>query len=292
MRTAIVVLAFTAAPTPAQTTLRYKFKEGDKLHYVLDQDMTTTIGIKGKETDTRLHVIWDLEWAVLKVDGGGSGTVEIKIARARMLLDGPAGKAAADSDDKNEPDNALRKTMAASVKVMAAMELRGTILPTGEMKNVRATEETLKAMKDLGGAKTQDDLLNSDMARSMQFATAFPSDAIAKGKTWAKKIETKAGFGKTITENTSTYEGPIEKDGLMLEKVSLKLAMKIEPDAKPAIKAEIKDLKSNGYLLFDNKAGRLIDTVTNQRTEMVLEVMGMSFNQTIEQSVTIRLKTK
>jgi Family of unknown function (DUF6263) len=294
---AIVVIAMATPLAPAQSTLRYKFKEKDKLHYVLDQDVTTTIRIKDKETDSRLHIIWDLAWTVLKVDDAGSATLKIKVTRARIFLEGPFGKAAADSDDKNEHEDDLRKTMAANAKVMAAMELQATMLPTGEMKNVKATEESFKAIKALGGAKKpedlkQEDLLDSDVARSMQLVTVFPSEAISKGKTWTKTLESKAGFGKTIAESTFTFEGPVEKDGLKLEKASIKVAMKIERDKKAPGKAEIKDVKSNGYLLFDNKAGRAIETVVNQRTEMAMEVMGMSFDQTIEQSLTIRLKTK
>jgi hypothetical protein len=289
---AVLVIAFAAPQAPAQTTLRYKFKEKDKLQYVLDQDTITTISVKGKEIDSRLHVIWDLDWTVVKVDDAGAATVEIKIARARMLVEGPLGKAAADSADKNEPDDDLRKSMAGNVKVMAAMELRGTMLPSGEMKNVKATAESVAAVKKLTDAKKDVDLLDSDVARSMQFATVFPTDALAKGKTWSKKLETKAGFGKTIIENTYTYEGPIEKDRLTLDKASIKVGMKFELDEKAPVKTAIKDVKSNGHLLFDNKVGRLVEAVINQRTEMVAEEKGVTANQTIEQSLTIRLNTK
>jgi hypothetical protein len=292
MLLAIGFLAFAGPQAPAQTTLRYKFKEKDKLQYVLDQDTITTVSAKGMEADSRYHVIWDLDLTVVKVDDAGSATVEIKITRARMFVEGPIGKAAADSDDKNEPEDDVRKAMAGTVKVMAAMELRGTMLPTGEMKNVKATAESVKAIKELTGAKKDVDLLDSDVARSMQFATVFPTGVLAKGKTWSDKIVTKAGYGKTIFENTYTYEGPVEKDRLTLDKASIKVSVKFEPDEKAPAKTTIKDVKSNGYLLFDNKAGRTIESVINQRTEMVVEAKGVSANQTIEQTLTIRLKTK
>jgi hypothetical protein len=292
----IVLLAIfvTAALSPAaqgQTALRYQFKEDDKLRYVLEQQIITTVSVKGKETETKLNVIWDISWNVLKVDRKG-GLVQIKIDRARMLLDGPAGKAAADSADKNEPEDALRKNMARAVKVIAAMDLRATLAPTGEVKDVKATEESLKTIKELGGANKEADVLNSDIARSMLFSPVLPADAVVKGKTWSNKTEVKAAFGKTITENTYTYEGLTEKDGVNLEKIAIKPAMKIEPAANAPLKVELKDFKGTGHAWFDNRTGRMIETGTSQRTEMQLEAMGMTFSQTIEQSTTIRLKGK
>ena len=287
-----VVLLIAASPMQAQTTLRYQHKEKDKLHYVFEQEITTTVNVKGKESDTKLNVIWDLSWNVLKVEADGAAQLQIKITRARMFVDGPAGKLTADSDDKNEPDDALRLGMARAVKSIAVMDLRGVILPTGEITAVKPAEETLKALKELGGAPKEADLLNSDVAKSMLLSTVLLSEAVAKGKTWTTKTEAKAPFGKTIMENIYAYEGPTEKDGVKLEKISIKPAMKIEPDAKATIKVEIKDFKGTGQVLFDNKAGRLIETFIHQRTEMRFEAMGMNFGQTIEQRMVIRLKGK
>jgi hypothetical protein len=287
-----VIALLAASPAQAQTLLRYQHKEKDKLHYVFEQEITTTMNVKGKESDTKLNVIWDLSWNVLKVEADGAAQLQIKITRARMFVDGPAGKATADSDDKNEPDDALRLGMARAVKSTAVMDLRGVILPTGEITAVKPAEETLKALKELGGAPKEADLLNSDVAKSMLLSTVLLSDAVAKGKTWTTKTEAKAPFGKTIMENIYAYEGPTEKDGVKLEKISIKPAMKIEPDAKATIKVEIKDFKGTGQVLFDNKAGRLIETFIHQRTEMRVEAMGMNFGQTIEQRMVIRLKGK
>ena len=281
-----------ASQVQAQTLLRYQHKKDDKLHYVYEQEMTTTLLVKDKESETKLNVIWDLSWTILEVEAGGAAQWQIQITRARMFVDGPAGKAAADSDDKTEPEDAIRKSMAGAVKLMAAMDLRGTILPTGEIKAVKPSPETLKALKELGGVKKEEDLLNSDVAKSMLFSTVLLSDAVAKGKTWLHKTEAQAPYGKTIIENTYAYEGPTEKNGVKLEKISIKPTMKIEPDAKAAVKVEIKDFKGAGHVLFDNKAGRLTETFIHQRSEMRFEAKGMNFSQTIEQRVLIRLKAK
>ena len=288
---AVFVTAARGSAAQGQTALRYQFKEGDQLRYILEQQIITTVSVKGKESDTKLNVIWDIHWNVLKTNAKGA-VVQIKIDRARMLLDGPGGKAAADSADKNEPEDAVRKNMARAVKLIASMDLRATFAPTGEVKDVKATEDSLKTIKYLGGATKEEDVLNSDIARSMLFAPVLPADAIGKGKSWSIKTEVKAPFGTTTTENAYTYEGLLEKDGVKFDKLLLKPAMKIDPAPNAPLKVELKDFKGTGHAWFDNKAGRLIESATSQRTEMQLEAMGMTFSQTIEQSTVVRLKAK
>ena len=102
----------------------------------------------------------------------------------------------------------------------------------------------------------------------------FP-DKLAKTKLWSR-----AADGKRTEVATKS----IETDDRIGHMGRL-------TDEKAPVKAEIKDVKSNGFVLFDNKAGRLFEMVVNQRTEMTMEAMGMQFNQTIEQSVKIRLKS-
>ena len=276
----------------AKRPCAYQPKEGDKLHYVFEQTITTTLKFKEQEVANSLIVIWDLGWNVVKVDGAGNGDVHISILRARMFIDGPGGKAVADSADKNEPEDMFRKGMTRAVKTMAAMELLATLRPTGEYTGAKLTDDSLKAVKALGGMAKEEELLNSDIAKWMLYSSPLPGEAVAKGKTWSNKTQTKSDLGKTTMDNTYTYEGPAEKDGMSLEKISLKHEMKLKPDTTRPIKAALKDFKGTGHTLFDNKAGRMIETVTNQRTEMQFEAKGMTSTQVIEQRVAISLKAK
>lgn len=278
-------------PVHAQTTLRLQFKKGDKLHYVLEQELVTTAVAQGKTATTKAIVIWDVAWEVLDADTAGA-QMQITIERARMFMAGPAGKAAADSADKNEPEDAFRKGMYKSAKIMAAIDLRGTMLPTGAIERVKTTDAAIKAIKELGGPGKEEDIVKGDIARTLLAQTVLPSDPVAKGKTWSSKTETKSGVGKLITDHTFTYDGPIDADGVKLEKIAIKSSLKLEPDAKAPAKVTLKDFKGTGHTLIDNASGRLIETTTSQRTELQLEAMGMTGTQTMEQTVTMRLKKK
>ena len=292
--TLLVVLAAAAVASTAnaQTTLRYQFKEGDKLQYTIDQKMKMAMKLMDQNIDTKMNMFMDMTWNVLKVDKDGNAQVQIKVPFVKVTMDGPTGLVEADSNSKQELDDPIGKIVTQMAKAMATMEVSGTMLPTGEIKDAKVSEETLKALKNLPGADKMGDMLNSESFKAMVSSIIFPTEAISTGKTWTNKTENKTPFGKTSTQNTFTYEGTTDKDGATLQKIAVKPAIKIEADPNAKIKIEIKDAKGSGTVLFDNKTGRLVESVTNQTTEMQIGAMGLNLSQTIDQTTTIRLKKK
>ena len=131
------------------------------------------------------------------------------------------------------------------------------------MKDAKATEESLKAIKSLPGAEQLGDL---DSLKNMFQSLILPKEEISKGKTWSNKIESKTPLGKQIIENHYTYDGAAEKDGTTFDKILVKPDTKIEPDPNAQIKIAIKDTKGSGHILFhyDNKTGRMAESVVNQ----------------------------
>ena len=160
-----------------------------------------------------------------------------------MFMIGPMTKAAADSDDKNEPEDNLAKGMLRSVKVMAALDLRGTLQPTARSRTSRFPRKRSRRSKELGGAAKEEDILKSDMATLLLANLVLPTESVAKGKTWSKKIETKVPLYKTIAEDTFTFEGPAEKDGVKVERISIKSSLKLEADSTAKLKVQLKDFK-------------------------------------------------
>jgi hypothetical protein len=287
---AVVVSAACASVAQAQTTLRYQFTEGEKLPYVLEQKMNMTMSIAGMDIKTKMDMTMEMSLNFLEKTKDGAAKMQIKVAHAKMTMDGPTGNVQVDSTDKEEPNDPIGKMLGGLVKGLGAMEMTATMLPTGEMKDVKVSEATLKAMKNLPGADMLGDLISPDSFKNMLGGLVFPTDAVAKGKTWNNKSEAKTALGKTTTDNTYTYEGPIQKDGATLEKFSVKPDTKIDVDPKAPVKLKVKGTKGSGQVLFDNKKGRLVETTTNQTTEMQIEAMGLTLDQTIQQTTTLRLK--
>ena len=269
---AALVLAFFASAASAQTTLRYQFKEGDDLQYVVDQNMTL-----------------QLSWSVLGTDKDGNAKLRLRITHAKMSMEGITGNVNVDSSDKEPPDDAIGKIMFGVIKATGSMEMTGTMLPTGEMKDGKMSEATLKALKEIPGADKMGDMLSPDSFKTMVNSVVLPTEAVTKGKTWTHKIEAKTPFGKTMTENTYTYDGT---DKTKLEKISVKPKVTIEANPDAPAKITIKSAKGTGTVLFDNKAGRVAEVSNQQTTQMSISTNGIDIDQTIEQTTTMKLKTK
>jgi hypothetical protein len=289
---AVLTSAIFASASPAQTTLRYQFKEGEKIAYLMEQKMKMSMNIMGNNVETQMIMTLDMSWNVLKVDSQGVGQVQIKVGSAKVIMDGPTGKVEVDSKDTKEPDDAVAKVFSQIAKAMAVMEITGSMQPTGEMKEVKVSEETAKALKNLPGADKLGDALNPDSFKNMITTVVFPKEEISKGKTWTNKTESKTPVGKTIADNTYTYDGQADKDGVKLDKISVKPMVKIEADPSAPIKIEVKDAKGSGEILFDNKTGRLVESVIQSRTDMAITANGLNLTQVIDQTVTIRVKKK
>lgn len=291
---ALAVPALAAGPGLAQTTLRYKFKAGEKIAYVLDNDMNMSMKVGGMDVDMKMTQQMDMNWDVQKVDDQGNARIVVKMGRVKMAMKGgPMGDVDVDSKDPKQPDDAIGKVFGQIVTALAGMEMTLTMTPAGEMKDVAVSESTTKALKNLPGA----DQLGGDMfspegmKRMVQGNLALPKEPVKKGDTWTQKMDMKMPFGKTTGNVTYTYEGSAEKDGQALEKIGMKPDMKIEPDAKAPFQLKMKDQKGKGTIYFDNRAGRLHALSSETTMEMAIEVANMTINQRIVQNTALRLKS-
>ena len=286
-----LVLALTALFTSAshaQTVMRYRFKEGDKLHYLMEQKTKSTISLAGADVEMKVNVNLSMAWQALKVDPNGSAQVKIKVIHAKMSMDSLVGNAQVDSKDKDGPNDLAGKMLWQMNKAIAAMEITGTMLPTGEMKDVKVAEETVQAMRAIPGADKLGDLSHPDNFKDMISGIVFPTSAIPKGISWAHNTESKSPGGKINAQNIYTPEGTLVQDGVTLEKVSLKSVIKVEAD--PNAQMKLKSIKATGFTLFDNHAGRVVESTLTQTKLGQVSVMGLVLDQVTEEITTIKLQ--
>ena len=289
-RTLFLAIALVIACTSAANaqTLRYQFKEKDKLFYALEQKTKSTVNLMGAEIVSSIKASMSFYWEVLKVDPQGNAHVKIKVTHSKLALDSLVGMAEVDSDRKDGPTDMAGKMLAQMNKAFAAMEITATMLPTGEMKNVEVSEATVKAMKAIPSADKFGDLSHPDNFKDMLSNIVFPTQPVAKGKSWTHKTDSNSPEGKISTEHLFTLEETIVQDGAKLEKISLKPNIKVEADPKAMIK--LKSIKSSGQILFDNKAGQIVESSIDQTKVGKIDVMGLTLDNTSVQTTTIRLK--
>jgi hypothetical protein len=290
----LIVCAAAATPAAAQTTLRYKFKEGDSLNYAMDQKMKMTTSVMGKNIDMNMDQNATMTWKIDSVDSEGNAKITITFGRMKMSMDTPMGKIEVDSQDTDGPDDPIGKALFGVVKAMAGMTVNGKINPLGEVSDVQVPEKVAKQLANLPGAEQMGDMFSPEGLKRMmgQSGLVLPKQAVGKGEKWNHKLDMKLPFGKINAEFNYVYDGPTEKSGRTLEKIGLKPRMSIDPDPNAPFAMKMKSQEGGGHALFDNKAGRLTEVVVNQTMEMELDIMGQTVGQRIVQNVTTRLVDK
>ena len=290
----LAVWSLTAAAASAQTTLRYKFKEGDNLKYTIEQKMKMTMNVMGNAIDMTMNQTSDMAWSIQSVDSDGNAKITVKFGRNKMTMDGPQGKVQVDSDSKQEPDDPVGQVLYKVIKGLSGLEMNATISATGEYTDIKVPEKAVKELQNLPGGEMFGDMFSGDGIKRMmsQSGLVMPKDPVEKGKTWKSKSDMKMPFGKLVAEVEYTYAGSTEKDGRTLEKITLKPKATIEPNPNAPFTMKLKSHDGTGTALFDNAAGRLLEVTNQQNMDMELEVMGMTINQRMVQTTTMRLADK
>jgi hypothetical protein len=291
-----LLLATLAAPAQAQTTLRYKFKDGDQLNYEMVQKMAMKMNVQGMEVAMDMNQTITMSWNVLTVDKDGNAKMNQKIERVRFTMEGgPIGKVEYDSKEGKAPEGPIGQVLAPIFGALAGSEIALTMDPMGHMKDIKVPEKLVKALKDVPGAGAGfSDMFSEEGLKNMlnQGGLVLPAEPVTKGKTWNQKLEVKMPFGKMMVDNVYTYEGPVTKDGRQLEQVSLKPSVKMDADPNAQVAMKLKGQDAKGTAYFDNAAGRLVELNMTQNMDMEISAGGQNINQKVLQTVTMKLMDK
>jgi hypothetical protein len=294
---AAIALAFLAGPARAQTTLRYQFKDGEKLQYAMTQDIKMSMNVAGMDIEMKMKQGLDMNWDIQKVDDKGNAKVRLTIGRVKLSIQSPMANAEVDTGAKKaaDPDDPIAKAFSDIATGLAALEMTFTMGPDGEMKDVKIPEEALKKLRSIPGAEQfGGQLLSPDGLKKMTGAgMMLPKEAVTKGKQWTQKMTMKMpNIGEMSGDMKYTYEGPVDKDGKKLEKIQIIPTLKIKPDADAPVQIKMKAMKDKGYALFDNQAGRLVETTNEGTMEMEIEAGGMTIQMQMQQNTLLRLMNR
>jgi hypothetical protein len=290
-----VALVFAVAgPAAAQTTLRYQFKEGEKLEYVLDQKMKTTGTVAGKPTDAVMNQEATMTWHVLKVDADGSAKINIKFGRSKMSMEGPMGKVEIDSESAKEPDDPLGRILYGMSKGLASLEIAAKFSPTGQASDIQLPENAAKLLRDLPGAEFFGDSFSPEGMKRLvgQAGVILPKEPVDKGAKWKNTSEMKLAFVKLGVELNYVYQGPATEAGRRLEKATFDPKLSVDPDPNAQVVFKLKKQENSGTLLFDNAAGKLINVTMNLTLDGEVEFMGQAINRRIVHTAVTRLVEK
>jgi hypothetical protein len=280
-----------AGSLDAQTTLRFQFKEGDKLEYSLEQKMHMSTRDKDKDINVHINQSMDMSWEVLKVDKDGAGQVKMKFTRVKMDMEGPMRKVQVDSKKPKDLDDSVGKTLSQVAETLAGLEVTFTMEPTGNIKDLQMPEKVKNKLKTMAGAEAMGELFSDDGLKKMaNGGIVLPKEAVTMGKTWKHKVDMKVPMGKVTGNIEFTYQGTEDKEGKKLEKISAKPEIKTEPTADAPFQMKIKSQDGKGTVYFDNQTGKLLEVTMIENMDMTVEVNNMSMDQKMTRTMSMKLK--
>jgi hypothetical protein len=270
---AVVLAGLVLAPgAAAQATLRYKFKEGEKLVCAVDIDQKSHIKLlEGFHLiDMTMKFAIELSWQTLKVDDKGNAKAKVTVSHVRLKVAGGGfGTIDIDSKEKYQEEHHDIKRIARIVKGIAGIEMTLTVSPTGDVTeaNVSGGQVRMIEFGGLGG-----DIFNADAMKSTVVGSIIiplPKECVTREMSWSQKNAAKTGMGKIISDTKFTYMGQVEKGGKTLIKLAVnRPEMKIEPGENADPEVKIKQGNSEGCALFDNELGRVVQVTTDTRMQV------------------------
>lgn len=259
-----------ALPAQGQTTLEWKFKEGDKFYLENVTALKQTVEVLGNKIPMDTVNTTVSSFKVLKTEKDGV-TLEQKIEASKVT-----GKTAG-------PQAALAEQM---VGVVMTINLNNQ----GEVTKITGFDNLLKKLSQDNeevGKLLKTILTEDTMKQGIQEAFAFmPGKPVNKGDSWKRKMALSMGpMGTFQVDQEYTYDGKVS-DG---EKIAVKGNYSYQPPKGDApglpfkiTKGEFKTDEAKGILIFDPEKGRLVRHEFKSKLKGTLTIATGDQNATME----------
>ncbi|HEU5115819.1 MAG TPA: DUF6263 family protein [Isosphaeraceae bacterium] len=268
-------LAIAADEAPVKLVLKYP--EGSKftrqqtvrLHQVL------TLAGMDIETDAEEIVTSTRSIGTRKPDGSVPMEVEVTALKANMSL--PGGISIQfDSAGPPEDIDPQLKFIVDMLRAFSGSHYTVVIGPRGDIQSIEGAQAIIDRASDLdpkAGDALRSRLSPEALKRAWhQDADRIPEILVRPGEPWTRSEHMEIGSGQSFTfERTYEYLGTIEKNGTTLDKIGVKatgVTYASAADPNSPVKVDKSDLKvksSEGALLFDREAGRVVESTETTR---------------------------
>lgn len=297
---ALALAVISANVTSAAEVLKWKFKEGEKLDYALQQKADILIDANGVEFDIKVAQTMDLKWNVKSVAADGTVELTQTVDRVQLKMSTPfTGEFVYDSkDEANAPTGEIWDRMGGPIKALVGGEFQVKLKPNGTVEEIKLPEKLVELLGESKGGGAQSMMMGGGMFTESaikqiieQSILTLPEEGVADGVTWNKKMENKLGpIGTQKFDTTLSYQGVEKRDGLDLTKIATKTEMTFEPnaDSDVDIEMEVTSQEGAGTVLFDSKAGRVIESKNVQKMTLEGDFMGNEFAQEITMTLLLQ----
>jgi len=286
----VLFAILVAAPTMvrAEKKLRWQFSPDQQLKQVMVQNVNIAMKLGERDFSTTMTQTIDTQWKIRSVNEEGVADMSQTITRVQMTLKGPGIAYDVDTDAKEIPDG-LGKPIAETLKSLVNNSFQLKMNTLGEVIDVTVPEEMANAIQAAPGGEQLAGTFSEEGIENMiiQGTPSFPEKAVDEGAKWSREFSMKIPpVGTMNIVSTYTYAGVQEGDP-PLDKLTVGLKQSIDAEGAGGMQINMKDQQTEGTILFDNQAGRMVRSETKQKVTMEISTGGQTIDQVVDQSIEV-----
>ncbi len=283
LRCLVVVAAVAACSVSvaAESSLKWKFKPGQTLNYVIERGVEGKVSLSGAEFEFQMDMTFDTTWNVKSVAADGTGSVEQTVDRVQINMSSPlAGSMKYDSKSGEKPEaGPVWAMLQPMVEGLLGQNIKTKISPQGKVTDIEFPEKMVEAFKKqqvgqnrqagmgIGGNAFSERGVKELISKSVLPLPEVPG----KDVSWAQAFENPIpGIGTQTAETKFTVSGDEVVDGKKLVKIAGVTELTFEPAENPRAELEITEQEATSTFYFDAEAGVLVKSSGTQVAAMEL----------------------
>jgi hypothetical protein len=292
VRRVLATLGLVCALGPvaeAQVKLEYKVPVGETIRTktATKTDQVMTINGADVKTEGAEEGTFTSTAGARKADGTVPIEIALESVKTKIVIAGM--EFALDSDDKDAKIELPQLAFLCDVfKVLKGASYTVVLDDKDRVKFVEGTEKNLAKAGEMPEQaavllKSRFDPERIKKAYEQAHGT-FPDGLVREGEPWERTETTDIGGGQSLTlKKRYEYKGTVKRGEKTLDRIDVKaldVTYKMDPNAATPAKVTKSDLKvesSEGSLLFDRDAGRLVERreKTRMKGDMTLVIQEM-----------------
>ncbi len=285
---ALVLLGAVGARAQAPSDLRWKFKEGQVLRYVLNQNTSMGISVGGQSIDNSIDQMYELTWKVKAVKADGSAEMVQVFDRVKYMMDSVLGQMSVDTKDEKDPEGPAA-AMGQVFRALVGAEATMVMTPLGEIKDFKLPAKAAEMLKNLPGMPGGQRMVSEDTFKEMveQSTLVLPGKPLAANASWNTKRDVpRPPIGSMLVDSTYTFKGA-DPQNKALDKIDIKSAveLKVNPDSPFTVKIKKQDIQ--GGIVFNRDGGFLTNSKVEQKLDLEIEAMGQQIDQETKTTISI-----
>ncbi|MDP7019454.1 MAG: DUF6263 family protein [Pirellulaceae bacterium] len=258
---AVVACSLLHVPTTAaQTLLRWRFEQGQRLRVAMVQSIDTETFVDRKPLAMGFQMNLEMDWEVVGVDQDGAAQMTQSIRRMSFISRTPK-EPPVEYDTEKKPINAAGRAIEKALRPLVDAKFHLKLSARGEVVDVQLSAEVEKAMENFAKESRYRAIFSREgMSKTLRHAAAqLPENPVSAGDSWTTAQAFASPIGDASIDNQFTYRGVSEGRQV----IDVKRTMKVK-ESESKSKTRLASFESSGSISFDSRQGRLAHSKINQ----------------------------